>query len=145
MYLIVRTCSIYTDDDIMMGVFSTYDLAQTAKREYICELERNGDPHKDQGYMDVCLEKDIHITKIEVIHGEKDPSSNVVYILQEQSEGFGQVCRKIKRISWCLVDIVNKVKNYPAPEEETFPSCYLYNALEIDHLYFENSDTYIHT
>ena len=71
-YILIRHLSAYTEDDIILGVFTTQEKAQLAKKEYIHSLEANGDPHKNQGYMTVNLKKDIMIESRDIVIESKD-------------------------------------------------------------------------
>ena len=62
LYILMRKLSAYTDDDIILGVFTTNSKALAAKQLYIQTVTRDGDPHKRQGYMTVNLKEDVRIT-----------------------------------------------------------------------------------
>ena len=140
MYLLTRMCSEYTHDNIMLGIFSSQELAEQARERYISETKDN-DPHKHQAYMKVCLEIDVVIDPLDEytdsINGE------TVYILNEQVEGFGQISREILKVSTSLEDILDFAKSKPI-DPNGFPMCcYVYNTLLVDRLYYENEDTYV--
>lgn len=61
LFILLRKLSAYSEDDIILGVFTSTENAQSAKLTYITSVRKNGDPHKDQGYMDVDLDDDIYV------------------------------------------------------------------------------------
>ena len=129
---------MYTDDNILLGVFRSSELAEIAKQKYISDVENN-DPHSQP---DVCLQDDVSIESlddyIESIDGD------TVYILNEQVEDFGQITREILKVSTSLEEILNLARSkHIAPDD--FPTCYVYNKLIVDKLYYENDDHYIQT
>lgn len=83
-FLAIRELSAYTEDNILLGVFSDEPKRDAAIATYRSHMEKKDD-HAKQGYMDVDLAKDI--TCFELQSESKNPS----VILVETLEGFGQV------------------------------------------------------
>lgn len=133
---------MYTENDILLGCFNTHNEALDAKKQYIANLLQHGDPHKEQGYMDVSLDSDVKL-----IHFEKEDSienTNIVYVLQERCEAFGQVGSDIKIISTSLEQIKTMAKQLEANiDPNDFPTYYIYNELVVGTLYYESNDLYL--
>lgn len=138
MYLLVRTCSCYTENCIVLGCFGTEALALSAKARYIEHLGAQGDPHSEQGYMDVCLEEDVYAEPLDYDLA----GCSTVYLLYEESEGFGQVLRGLERACASLDEVLEAARAIEI-DPNGFPTCLLYTRLEVDALRFENEDVYI--
>ena len=142
MYLLVRECSFYTENNIVLGCFMDMELALSAKKQYITHIQERGDPHSQQGYKDVCLESDVEAIELDFPIDACTKSS--VYLLYEQSECFGQVFRDIKCACSSLEKIIEFANTLPIDEDEDgFPTCFMYTHLVVDSLRFENDDRYI--
>lgn len=88
-YLLLRQCSAYSFNDIILGLYKSEKKAINAKKQYISEVSAHDD-YANQAYHTVDLETDVVIEQVNVhLTGEKQ-----VYILIEHDEGFGQVITK---------------------------------------------------
>ena len=141
LYLLIRECSFYTENNIVLGCFMSMDLALSAKKLYITHIQERGDPHARQGYKDVCLESDVDAIALDFPIDACTKSS--VYLLYEESECFGQVFREIKCACSSLEKII-EFANITPIDAEGFPTCFMYTHLVVDSLRFENDDRAIH-
>ena len=135
MYLLIRECSFYTENNIVLGCFTSIELALSSKQLYISHMHDHGDPHSVQGYFDVCLENDVEATPLDY---QIEPCT-AVYLLYEQSEGFGQVFRELKHASSSLKETIKIAEATPI-DAEGFPTHLVYTELVVDSLRFENDD-----
>ena len=137
MYLLIRKCSFYTENDIVLGCFTSMELALSAKQLYIAHIRdpNNGDPHSKQGYFSVNLEN--NVTAIPL--GYSVDTCTTVYLLYEESEGFGQIFRELKHANSSLNETIKIAKAIPI-DTDGFPTHLVYTELVIDHLRFENKD-----
>lgn len=135
LFLLVRVCSMYTEADIVLGCFRSNELAMTAKNEYIAHVEKHGDAHAIQGYMHVCLEDDLRIEHIDV---EIVKDTRSIFLLFQESDAFGQLCRELKYAT-CDFDDLNKFAKSNPLVEDGFPMCFMYDEIVLDSLRYENT------
>ena len=135
MYLLTRECSFYTENNIVLGCFTSIELALSSKQLYISKIQEHGDPHSRQAYFSVCLENDVDAIPLEF----QIESCTTVYLLYEESEGFGQVFRDLKHASSSLEETVKIAKATPI-DTDGFPTHLMYTELVVDSLRFENDD-----
>jgi hypothetical protein len=124
---------MYTENDIILGIFRSHELAYKAKETYISYI-KDSDPHAKQAYMKVSLENDVDVVTLDYT----DPGGNTIYIYLEEADAFGQVTREIIHISSNL--------EYPErtnQECNEFLTSIVYNCLEVEQIYFENEDMYM--
>ena len=143
MYLLKRSISPYTSQDVLLGCFRSREKAQAAREDYLKPYRANpsGDRWKEQAYRIVDLEKDVVIVD-NLPEAQVQPSQEEVFVLSSFAEGFGQIIRtfhaicgslefaekKSKEIEQQLDDgsneycqIQNVVVDKLLPDEETQP------------------------
>ena len=141
MYLLIRKCSFYTENDIVLGCFTSMELALSAKQLYIAHIRdpNNGDPHSKQGYFSVNLEN--NVTAIPLGYNQSIDNCTTVYLLYEESEGFGQIFRELKHANSSLEETIKIASALAIPmDTDGFPTHLVYTELVIDSLRFENKD-----
>lgn len=65
MFFLIWHISPYTSHDWTLGVFTTEELAESAKANFISFLNIRGNPFAKQAYHKCDLERDIYITAVE--------------------------------------------------------------------------------
>ncbi len=96
MLLLKRTISPYRGADLLLGVFSSEERLNDAKRTYL-EYCLEYDEYAEQAYHDVNLNTDVETIE-RVPHTIHSPDSRELYVLSEFTEGFGQVSREILHV-----------------------------------------------
>lgn len=97
MFVLMRRISAYTSPDVLLGVFATLVEADAAKVHYAYTREGDpkADPWKVQGYKsDMVVSQDLDV---EQLPGEF-PTGDVVFVVSNHCEGFGQEVRKLDSI-----------------------------------------------
>ena len=135
MYLLIRECSFYTENNIVLGCFTSMELALSSKQLYISQIQENGDPHSKQAYVNVCLNNDVEAILLDY---PIEPCKTV-YLLYEHSEGFGQVFRDLKHASSSLEEII-KIAKTMSIDALGFPTHLVYTELVVNSLRLENDD-----
>jgi len=109
-YVVYRNTSPYTEAPILVGAFRTQQEALAGKHTYIALVKERSDVfHSQQGYHTVDLEVDVCIATQQIDtfrhHGSKDlvridggdptkaATTQRLWVLYSESDGFGQVCR----------------------------------------------------
>lgn len=97
MFLLVRQISPYTGADVLLGVFTSAERAESCRAAYL-ERRASGqesDPWRDQAY------RDRGLTSSDVlVRPMAGPSEAVaeVFVVSHYLEGFGQIVRKFDSI-----------------------------------------------
>ena len=136
MYVLMRYCSPYTQEDIILGCFRENEFAEAAKKEYIKFIEEHGDPYKEQAYMTVDLNVDVNIEQIpEVVCAIEDDSKDV-FLLINHIEYMGQVHNQVMFIA----DDTSKISEVSKilPVQGDIRGEWKYTILTIDELYYES-------
>ena len=142
----MRSLSAYTENDLIVGLFTTREKATNARTEYITRILETGDNKREQCYMTVDLEKDLLRLMIYSAEEEEEEtreykSDDLVYFLFEVSEGFGQVCNGLVTFSNFKEDIIEYAKDLKEGElEDEWPSYYQIEQIKLDQIRYENSE-----
>lgn len=142
LYVLIRLLSPYTDDDLVLGVFKTEEEALFYKNKYIEVINEQGDMYEKQAYMDVNLEDDMLIRKIEC-----DDIHDKAFCLVGQCEGFGQVCRYVVGLYDTIDKLRDKARALFLKElraNQPFKSAWICNEIPIGSLRFANNDEFVH-
>lgn len=141
LYLLKRTISPYTGEDLFLGIYDNIDLANKQKQRYInnCKIK---DEWEEQAYRDVDLEKDLEI--IDVADKLSEPNfpneGQSIYLVSGIDEGFGQIVKKLIFISLdeSKVKAFIKEKDEEAEEEweENDFMYYKWGRLKLNVLFF---------
>lgn len=142
LFLLVRECSSYTEANIVLGCFRSMESALLAKTEYIVSIGKTSDLHEIQGYMRVCLEDDLHVDHVDVEIEVKRSDARSVFLLFEESDGFGQIDRELKYGTFELSDLIKFAKSNPIVDDG-FSACFVYDEIVLDCLRYENSAVYL--
>ena len=134
MFILRRCCSPYTEDDIILGVFTTEENAMHAKDTYISHLTKNGDSHQIQAYMTINLNVDVMIDEFKDTDFD---SGKRIHLLFLTSEGFGQGFRTIEYMTSDRDELEEYKKLHPL-EGGMFPEYYEQDMVIVDRLRFEN-------
>jgi hypothetical protein len=134
-HILERQCSSYTEDNIILGVFKSKSKANDAKSRYIEHIKSNGDPHKNQSYMTIDLDRDLGIDEYSCIN----KSNNQIYILFDCLQSQGQGFRNIRYVSSDLnfIQQMKKELNDKA-KGMTYEPYFDFECLKPNELRFEN-------
>lgn len=137
MYVLMRYCSPYTQEDIILGCFFNKESAENAKKDYIMHIHEHGDPFKAQAYMTVDLQVDVNIEQIPEVVCAIEEDSEDAFILINHIEYMGQVHNQVMFITddQSKLSEVSKI----LPVEGDIPGEWVYTKLKINQLYHENS------
>lgn len=137
MYLLIRNISPYTGSDLLLGVFSTLELAQQAKHTYQKHFKNHPDHYAEQAYHSVDLNKDLRIADY-IPEYAITPSTSTLYIISFYSEDFGQIYREFKAICGNLAEAKAALNDYERQTQKyDFPSYYEIDTVELNHLALE--------
>eukprot|EP01084_Bolivina_argentea_P266395 451826_1 len=138
-WYLMRQCSSYVMEDILLGIFNTYNDAQKAKQEYI-KITSENDPYPNQGYTKVNLESDVVIKKhndecfdFYLMNGMK------IYVIGRLAGGLGQVGRTI--IEWCNEQKFNEIyKKYILQNALNINIGFVFDTLYVNKLKLRNDN-----
>lgn len=139
-WLLLRGCSEYTEDDIILGIFDNKELVNSSKTLYIQFINEFGDFHLDQGYQQVNLDTDLIIHPIpqDELYIDNNNNNNI-YVLLSSCDGFGQVITQpiafVNNIDK-LIEISDQYKK--SQEDDSFNDEMLYDKLVLNQLKYEN-------
>ncbi|XWV26264.1 hypothetical protein QJ857_gp0811 [Tupanvirus soda lake] len=139
-YLLVRRCSAYSYDDIIIGIYNDIKIANKAKEKYI-DFSSKCDPFKNQAYHNVNLEEDVEIVEIEL---DLTNDHTFCYVLIDRAEGFGQVCNNyiyfstsFKKINEVGIKFVND------KEKNSWPSYLMWDMVKMNDMRYKNHMVYL--
>eukprot|EP01084_Bolivina_argentea_P120246 213148_1 len=137
LFYLIRECSHYSNENLLLGVFTSKHKAYDAKTEYM-KISSINDPYKEQPYHTVDLEKDVQIMKI-----DKFCVNNVekVCVICEYGIGMGQCGRSIKK--WCTMQYFDKYYKDKIEINKKPPMCQwmVFDILSVDKVRFHNDNT----
>jgi len=142
----MRSLSAYTENDLIVGLFTTREKATNARTEYITRILETGDNKREQCYMTVDLEKDLLRLMIYSAEEEEEEtreykSDDLVYFLFDVAEGFGQVSNALITFSNLKQDVVEYAKDLKEEaSEDEWPSYYQIEQIKLDQIRYENSE-----
>ena len=149
-WLLGRSCSAYTEPDLILGIFDKEDLAEKAKEQYktVINQELQFDFHQFQGYQKVNLEKDLYVCKLnpDIIsiqeinnNNNNNYSNDHLFLLLATCDGFGQIIQGIKFITNNMQKLISKAQIYDEEEkDEEYIAYFLYDFVKLNKLRFEN-------
>lgn len=142
LYAVTRTCSAYTEPDIVVGVFRQRVQAKKARKAYIQMLHDKGDPHKEQGYMKVNLWRDVRIRRVPWYRkssGVHRTSGDPVYLFIEVSELFGQIVSRCCAAFDSMDDLLEMGRTASQRlQEDPFPSYCMFDSLQLGDIRYDN-------
>lgn len=137
LFLLKRTISFYSGEDLFLGIYDTSELANTQKDKYI-EICKTYDKWAEQAYHDVNLVEDLKIIEVEekLESKIKLAKGQLIYLINELSEGFGQITKSLFFISTDKNRVDNFIQEKEEEEDEgkIFPPYYEYEVLTLNEL-----------
>lgn len=115
MYALIRLISAYSGADILLGIFSTKEKANSVRNDYIAALQSGSreDPWREQAYKeDMLCEDDLILMDLSGMTDKNSKPTDTVFVVSAYSEGFGQIMREIKSIVQTRLEAVRAVKNH---------------------------------
>jgi hypothetical protein len=91
MYVLTRFVSMYDAPNPFLGLFSTEERANDARRQYI-EAVKGGDPWAKQSYRTPDLEQDVRIDAVD--DRRTDREQRTAFLVSGHFESHGQSCKK---------------------------------------------------
>eukprot|EP01084_Bolivina_argentea_P002602 4811_1 len=136
-WYIIRHCSTYSNEDLLLGIFNSHNNAKKGKQEYI-QITSKNDPYSDQVYMKVDLQNDVEIKKHDddcfdfyLINGMK------LYAIGRLACGLGHIGRSI--IEWCNEQKFNNTyKQYILENTQKFG--FVFDTLYVNKVKFHNDN-----
>eukprot|EP01084_Bolivina_argentea_P189337 325618_1 len=134
-WYLIRECSSYSNEDILLGIFTSKHKAIKGKQEYI-EITNGNDPYQDQIYHTVDLNKDIKIYKYEHF-----TAYNVeqVYVICRLGCGLGHHGRPI--LGFCTKEIFDTTFKRLVIENPQNRFGFLYDVVETNKIRFHNDNS----
>lgn len=137
LFLLKRTISSYSGEDLFLGIYDNFQLATTQKNNYI-ESCKTYDKWSRQAYRDVNLAEDVTIIEVQEKLKNKNAllKEQLIYLVNELSEGFGQIKKDIFFISIDKnrVDNFIQSKDEEEDDDKMFPPYYNYEELKLNDL-----------
>ena len=113
LYAVIRKMSMYTECDLIIGIFLDEKSAITGINDYKLHLIEKGDTHANQGYMTVNLEHDIVIENLfqDEVCDTKYESGQTIFLELSVLDGFGQTVHGIAYVTPNITDLVQRNEN----------------------------------
>ena len=141
MFLLLRKISHYSGQDLVLGLFDAFKIAEKAKKAYISKCGIS-DKWAKQGYHTVDFNKDLLIVDVSDILELADVAINAdlaktFYIVSLYEEGMGQIVREVVKIFNLKAVAEAYEEKMNATEREYQPSYYDLEMVELNVYYFE--------
>jgi hypothetical protein len=113
LWVVIRSMSMYTECDLIIGIFLDEKSAIKAVEDYKSQLIASGDTHASQGYMTVKLDHDIVIDNIDQsrVAVSEYKFGDKVYVEFSVLDGFGQINHGIAYVTPNLFDLKHREDN----------------------------------